>query len=141
MEIKKTILFDEHVNHGGKIVEVGGFYMPIQYTDITNEHLKVRNECGLFDVSHMGEIIVKGKDATKFLEKLVTSNMENAPVNKMTYGLLLYENGGVVDDLMVYKYSNEYYLLVVNASNTDKDYEWLLSHKECWFRTLYYSKR
>ena len=130
MEIKKTILFDEHVNHGGKIVEFGGFYMPIQYTDINNEHLKVRNECGLFDVSHMGEIIVKGKDATKFLEKLVTSNMENAPVNKMTYGLLLYENGGVVDDLMVYKYSNEYYLLVVNASNTDKDYEWLLSHKE-----------
>ena len=129
MEIKKTILFDEHVNHGGKIVEFGGFYMPIQYTDITSEHLSVRNECGLFDVSHMGEIIVKGSDATKYLEKLVTSNMEKAPVKKMTYGLLLYENGGVVDDLMVYKYSNDYYLLVVNASNTDKDYEWLISHK------------
>lgn len=130
MEIKKTILFDEHVNHGGKIVEFGGFYMPIQYTDITSEHLSVRNECGLFDVSHMGEIVVKGPDATKYLEKLITSNMEKAPVMKMTYGLLLYENGGVVDDLMVYKYSNDYYLLVVNASNTDKDYDWLVSHKD-----------
>ncbi len=130
---KKTILYDRHLAHQGKMVEFGGFIMPIEYHDhevngITPEHLAVRHDVGLFDVSHMGEIFVEGPDTIKFLDYLITSNIKDAPAIKMTYGLLCYPDGGVVDDLMVYKFKNDYVLLVVNASNCDKDYAWLLEH-------------
>lgn len=126
--MKKTILYDEHLKHGAKIVEFGGFLMPIEYTNISLEHQAVRKRSGLFDVSHMGEIEIKGSEATDFVNYLLTNDVKEAKNMKMVYGLMLYENGGVVDDLMVYKYDNEHYLLVVNASNKDKDYEWIIEH-------------
>ena len=89
----------------------------------------MREQCGLFDVSHMGEIAITGKDTLAFIDYLITNDIANAQKMKMTYGLLLYPDGGVVDDLMVYKYSDSYCLLVVNASNTDKDYAWITEHK------------
>ncbi|MBQ7277177.1 MAG: glycine cleavage system aminomethyltransferase GcvT [Bacilli bacterium] len=128
--IQKTCLYDNHVKHNAKIVEFGGFLMPLEYTDITSEHLAVRNDAGVFDCSHMGEILVTGKDTLSFLNYLVTCNVKEAKAMKMTYGLLLYENGTVVDDLMVYKINDEKCMLVVNASNTDKDYEYILANKK-----------
>lgn len=128
--VRKTILFDEHVKHGAKMVEFGGFLMPIEYVGITEEHLAVREQCGLFDVSHMGEILITGEDTLPFIDYLITNDITNAPKMKMTYGLMLYPDGGVVDDLMVYKYSDYHCLLVVNASNTDKDYSWIVAHKD-----------
>ena len=130
---KKTILYEKHLEHNGKMVEFGGFIMPIEYHDvepfgITPEHLAVRHDVGLFDVSHMGEIFVDGRDAMKYLDYMLTSNISNAETMKMTYGLLCYPDGGVVDDLMVYKYSEDHVLLVVNASNCEKDFKWLLDH-------------
>ncbi|MDD4056024.1 MAG: glycine cleavage system aminomethyltransferase GcvT [Bacilli bacterium] len=126
---KKTILFDEHLKHGGKIVEFGGFLMPIEYIGITEEHLVVREKCGLFDVSHMGEILITGPDTLVFIDYLITNDITNAPQMKMTYGLMLYPDGGVVDDLMVYKYSDQHCLLVVNAANTEKDYAWITANQ------------
>lgn len=125
---KKTPLYDEHVKRGGKIVEFGGYLLPVEYTSITNEHMKVREECGLFDVSHMGEVFVTGPDSTMYLNYLLTSNMEKLKENRMQYGMALYEDGNIVDDLMIYKFNNEKYLIVVNASNTDKDYEWFVKN-------------
>ena len=132
---KKTILYDKHLENNAKMVEFGGFIMPIEYHDhevngITPEHLAVRHDVGLFDVSHMGEIDVLGKDAMAFLNYLITSNIEKAPLYKMTYGLLCYPDGGVVDDLMVYKIRDDYAMLVVNASNCDKDFAWLKEHQK-----------
>ena len=134
MEVKQTILYDRHLKYNAKMVEFGGFLMPIEYNYLDNnglsfEHMEVRNNCGLFDVSHMGEIYVTGKDAMAFLDYMITSNIIDAPCYRLTYGLLCYEDGGVVDDLMVYKYSDDYVLLVVNASNVSKDFDWLNSHK------------
>ena len=127
---KKTILYDEHVKLGGKIVEFAGYLLPIEYSGITQEHQAVREGCGLFDVSHMGEIAVRGIDTLKFVNWLVTNDIINAPTMKMTYGILLYPNGFVIDDLMVYKFTDDYCLLCVNASNKDKDLEWILAHQK-----------
>ncbi len=127
--MKKTILYDEHIKAGGKIVEFGGFLLPIEYSSIAEEHAAVRNDVGVFDVSHMGEIRVTGKDTIDFLNYLLTNDMRNFSNGKMIYNFMLYEDGGVVDDLMVYKYSDTECLLVVNASNTDKDYAYMLEHK------------
>ena len=129
-EIKKTCLYEKHLENNGKIVEFGGFYMPIEYSGITQEHQAVRENVGVFDVSHMGEVLVEGRDASKFLDYMVTSNITNAPLMKMTYGVMLYDNGTCVDDLMLYKYSNEKILVICNASNTDKDYAYFLDHKK-----------
>lgn len=125
---KKTPLYDEHVKRGGKIVEFGGYLLPVEYTSITNEHMMVRENCGLFDVSHMGEVFVTGPDSTKYLNYLLTSNVEKQTNNRMQYGMALYEDGTIVDDLMIYKYNDEKYLIVVNASNTDKDYNWFVKN-------------
>lgn len=128
--MNKTVLYDEHLKHGAKMVEFGGYLMPIEYTSISLEHQAVRERSGLFDVSHMGEIFIIGRDATKFVNYILTNDVSIYPSRKMIYGLLLNENGGVIDDLMAYKYSDEKYLLVVNASNKDKDYNWLISQQE-----------
>jgi len=123
--MKKTCLYDEHLKHGAKMVEFAGFFMPIEYTNIPLEHQAVRNRSGLFDVSHMGEIEIKGSEANAFLNYLVTNDITKVKPNRMIYALMLYEDGGIVDDLMIYKYNDEHYLLVVNASNKDKDFEWI----------------
>ncbi len=128
--MKKTVLYEEHLRNKAKMVEFAGFMMPIEYQGIAAEHRAVREKCGLFDVSHMGEIKIAGKDATRFVNYLITNDVAGYGENKMIYGLMLKEDGGVVDDLMVYKFSDEHYLLVVNAANKDKDYEWITGRRE-----------
>ena len=112
------------------MIDFGGWSLPVEYTGIIEEHRQVRNAAGLFDVSHMGEITVKGKDATQLVQKLITNNIAAAKEFQVVYSPMCYLDGGVVDDLLVYKYSNENYLLVVNASNTEKDFEWIRQNLE-----------
>lgn len=128
--MRKTPLYDLHLASGGKIIDFGGWALPVEYEGIMKEHEAVRTAAGLFDVSHMGEIIVSGKDAEKYLQKMLTNDISPMEDFQVYYTLMCYPDGGVVDDLIVYRYNPEYYLLVVNASNKDKDYEWLKQHEE-----------
>jgi aminomethyltransferase len=123
--VKKTPIYEKHCEMGGKIIDFGGWALPVEFTGVINEHEQVRTAAGLFDVSHMGEIIVKGPDATQFISNLITNNIIGAEDYQTVYSPMCYSNGGVVDDLLVYKYSNQFYLLVVNAANIDKDFEWM----------------
>lgn len=127
--LKKTSLFSLYEKYGGKIVDYAGWAMPVQFEGLIAEHDAVRSAAGLFDVSHMGEIEIKGKDALLYLQYLLTNNIEAMKDNQIIYSFMCYPNGGVVDDLLVYKYSQDYYLLVVNASNMEKDYKWMIDHK------------
>lgn len=128
MEIKKTALYDVHVQLGAKMVDFAGFSMPIQYSGIRAEHRRVRETVGVFDVSHMGEIEVRGANALQMVERLTINNVGQMEVNQAQYTAMCYEDGGIVDDLLVYKYPDKY-LLVVNAANKDKDLEWILKNK------------
>ncbi len=125
---KKTVLYDEHVRMGAKMVPFGGFIMPVQYTDIIKEHMAVRTAAGLFDVSHMGEIMLEGPDALKNLNLLLTNDYTGMKDGKVRYSPMCNENGGVVDDLLVYRMGGEKYLIVVNASNCEKDFAWMQAH-------------
>ena len=125
MEIKKTCLYDKHVALGAFMSPFGGFDMPIHYTDIVDEHLAVRYHCGVFDVSHMGEVLITGKDAELYVNHIFTNDVRGIPVGKILYGMMCYENGGVVDDLLVYKMADDRFFLVINASNIDKDWAWI----------------
>ena len=124
-ELKRTPLYGKHVELGAKMVEFTGFEMPIQYEGIKQEHEAVRTASGIFDVSHMGEILVEGEKATEFVQHIFTNDISEQVDGQVLYGLMCYENGTVVDDLLVYKYNNQKYYLVVNASNKDKDFAWL----------------
>lgn len=125
--MKKTPLFEKHEQLGGKIVDFGGWALPVQYSGIIQEHEAVRNAAGLFDVSHMGEIEVKGPGALDFMQRLVTGNVSKLNDKQVLYCLMCYEDGGVVDDLLVYRHNVEHFFLVVNASNSDKDFAWIKS--------------
>lgn len=127
--LKRTALADEYQKYDGKTVDFAGWFMPVEFEGILKEHEAVRNNVGLFDVSHMGEIIVTGKDASKFVNYLITNDLEKLIDDQILYTFLCREDGGVVDDILVYKFSEEDLLLVVNASNTQKDYQWIVSHK------------
>lgn len=129
MELKKTPLWSEHKRMGAKLVEFGGWEMPLQYTSIIEEHKSVREKAGIFDVSHMGEILVEGADAIPFVDKLITNSVSKLKSGEICYSPMCYENGTIVDDLLAYKFSESKVLLVVNASNTDKDFEWIESQK------------
>lgn len=122
MELK-TPLYDAHVRYGGRIVPFAGYLLPVQYEGVIAEHLAVRQKVGLFDVSHMGEITMKGKGALASLNHLLTNDFTKMPVGKVRYSIMCYEDGGVVDDLLVYKFGEEDYYIVVNASNRHKDFE------------------
>ena len=127
----KTCLYDKHVALGALMSPFGGFIMPIQYTNITDEHNAVRQRAGMFDVSHMGEIYVSGPDAEKFVNHVFSNDITGMEDGKILYGMMLYPNGTTVDDLLVYKeFEPNNYLLVVNASNITKDYEWLCAQAE-----------
>lgn len=127
----KTCLYDKHVALGALMSPFGGFIMPIQYTNITDEHNAVRHNAGMFDVSHMGEIFVSGPDAEKFVNHVFSNNVTGMEDGKILYGMMLYPNGTTVDDLLVYKeFEPDHYLLVVNASNIAKDFEWLCAQSE-----------
>ena len=125
MTDKRTCLYDKHIALGAKMVPFGGFEMPIQYTDIVDEHNAVRKTCGVFDVSHMGEVLVSGAEAEKFVQYIFTNDIAGAPIGKIYYGMMLHENGGTVDDLLVYKMADDKFFLVINAANIDKDYAWI----------------
>lgn len=124
VRMKRTPLNQVHQDMGGKMVNFAGWNMPVQYSGIIDEHLAVRNKCGLFDVSHMGEIVFSGPDALKNLQQLVTNNVARLSVGQILYTTVCYPDGGIVDDILVYRLAEEEYLLVVNASNTDKDFSW-----------------
>lgn len=130
MVAKKTPLYDEHIKRGGKIVEYAGWFLPVQYEGLIQEHEAVRSTAGMFDVSHMGEIFVKGKDALNYLQYLLTNDISKAVENQIIYSPMCYPDGGVVDDLLVYKFNEEEYMLVVNAANTDKDFKWMIDNKK-----------
>ena len=128
--MKRTALYDAHVALNAKIVDFAGYEMPIQYSSITEEHNYVREKCGIFDVSHMGEICVRGTEAAKFVDSIFTNDALSMADNQVLYGMMCYPTGGVVDDLLVYKFNPEHFLLVVNASNVDKDFDWVVqNHK------------
>lgn len=126
--MKRTPLYEKHVEQKGKLIDFGGWELPVEYTGIIPEHEAVRNAAGLFDVSHMGEVTVTGADAEKTIQRMVTNDISTMKENQIYYSPMCYPDGGVVDDLLIYKYNDEKYLLVINAANTEKDVEWLQSH-------------
>lgn len=130
MNNKRTCLYDKHVALGALISPFGGFDMPIQYSNITDEHQAVRQHCGVFDVSHMGEVLVSGTDAERYVNHIFTNNVEGLAVGKILYGMMCYEDGGVVDDLLVYKMADDRFFLVINAANIDKDWAWIQQQAE-----------
>ena len=128
--MKRTCLYEKHVALGALMSPFAGFDMPIQYTNITDEHQAVRTDCGVFDVSHMGEVVVRGKDAERYLQHIFTNDVKDAPRGKVFYGMMCLENGGTVDDLLVYKMGEQDFFLVINAANIDKDWAWMQKQSE-----------
>jgi len=128
-QMKRTALYDIHKSLGAKMVEFAGFEMPVQYEGIIAEHLAVRNSVGVFDVSHMGEFFISGKDALAFIQKVTTNDASRLVPGKVQYSAACYEDGGIVDDLLVYRF-NDHYMMVVNAANIRKDFEWFSKNLE-----------
>ncbi|HZR78252.1 MAG TPA: glycine cleavage system aminomethyltransferase GcvT [Chthoniobacterales bacterium] len=126
---KRTALYDEHVKLGAKMVPFAGWLMPVQYTGIVEEHQAVRRNLGMFDISHMGQFIIEGKDARSWLNTLLTNNVEKLEVGQGQYTFLLNDKGGIIDDLIAYRIGEARFLLVVNASCIAADLEWLTKHK------------
>ena len=127
MHEKNTPLFDRHIELGGNMVSFGGYLLPTHYSGINLEHLGVRSKAGLFDVSHMGEFIISGSDAESFLQKVTVNDVTSLSVGQAQYSAMCYANGGIIDDILIYKKKNEF-MLVVNAANNEKDLDWLKSH-------------
>lgn len=128
--MKKTPFTDIHIALGAKMHEFAGYNMPIEYSGIIDEHMTVCNAVGVFDVSHMGEIWVKGPRAVPFLQRMLSNNLEALEIGKAQYTAIINDQGGIVDDIIVYHYEPEKYMLVVNASNIEKDWKWLDDHNE-----------
>jgi aminomethyltransferase len=126
--LKQTPLHDEHVRLGAKMVDFGGWSMPVQYTGIIDEHHAVRGKLGVFDISHMGQFFAEGAGALAWLNGLLTNNVERLSIGECQYSFLLNDAGGVIDDLIVYRIGEETYLLVVNAAKIDEDFAWMKSH-------------
>jgi len=124
-----TPLYEIHKKLGAKFMEFGGFEMPLQYTGIIDEHLTVRNKAGVFDVSHMGEIFIEGKDAESFCDWLTPNRVSSLTPGQVHYNFLLNEHGGIIDDLIIYRLSKESFMFCVNASNIQKDYLWIREHR------------
>ena len=127
--MKKTFLYNNHIKLGAKMVDFAGWCMPVQYTSIIEEHNNVRNNAGLFDVSHMGEFFISGNDAIQYLQMLVPQNIAKIKDNQALYCQLTNESGGIIDDLLIYKLKDTLYLVVVNASRLETDYNWFINHK------------
>ncbi len=126
--LKRTPFYNLHTSLGAKIVEFAGFEMPVQYSSIIEEHIAVRRSVGVFDVTHMGEFYVRGNDALNFLQKVTINDAARLKLGRVQYSAMCYENGGIIDDLLIYRMDNQY-MMVVNASNLKKDFDWLLSQK------------
>lgn len=127
MEPKKTALYEVHQKLGAKIVEFGGYLMPVQYKGIIEEHKRVRNSVGIFDVSHMGEFLIKGEKAQEYLQKMTLNDVTKLVDNRAQYSGMCYENGGMVDDLVIERF-HDHYMVIVNASNREKDFRWMKQH-------------
>ena len=127
--INKTPLYDAHIDLGAKIVDYYSFKMPLQYDSIISEHKSVRNNAGLFDISHMGEIVIDGKEATEIVQKIITNDVSNLPDCKALYSPICDEEGGTIDDIIVYKYNPEKYMLVVNCATTKRGFKWINKFK------------
>ncbi len=126
----RTPFFDKHIALGGKIVDFFGWELPVQYTTITQEHNAVRTAAGVFDISHMGQVMVWGPQAAAYLNHITTNNIEKAPLGKGLYAHLLNEKGGVIDDIFVYRLEDDRFLVIVNASRREADLAWMESHKK-----------
>lgn len=126
--MKKTPLNQTHIDAGARMVDFGGWHMPVQYSGLTQEHQAVRTKAGLFDVSHMGEVLVEGERAEEFLNFLVTNNVSRLVDGQALYSVMCYENGGVVDDLLVYRRAPKRFFLCINAGNIEKDWAWIEQH-------------
>ncbi|HWP93792.1 MAG TPA: glycine cleavage system aminomethyltransferase GcvT [Thermodesulfobacteriota bacterium] len=124
-----TALYDIHRQLGAKLVEFAGWMMPVQYSGIREEHLAVRKRAGLFDVSHMGEVEIRGKEAASLCQRIATNDVGKLREFQAQYSLFCNPRGGVVDDVIMYKFSDEHFLICVNAANTAKDYEWIINNK------------
>ncbi|MBC1420689.1 glycine cleavage system aminomethyltransferase GcvT [Listeria seeligeri] len=127
-ELQKTPIHPIYEKYGAKTIDFGGWDLPVQFSGIKAEHEAVRTDVGLFDVSHMGEVLVEGPDSTAYLQYLLSNDIEKIKIGKAQYNIMCYENGGTVDDLVVYKITETKYILVVNAANTEKDYEWMVKN-------------
>ena len=125
---KRTPLYEEHVRLGARMIPFGDWIMPVQYSGIVEEHQAVRNKVGVFDISHMGQLVASGSNAAEWLNRMLTNNIEKLEVRGGQYTFLLNQNGGIIDDLIVYRTAPEEFLLVVNASRTNEDFSWLQSH-------------
>ncbi len=126
--MKKTALTSKHIELGAKMVEFAGYYMPVQYSGVNDEHETVRNHVGIFDVSHMGEFLITGEHALELIQKVSSNDASKLVPGKAQYSCLPNDKGGIVDDLIIYMIEDNKYLLVVNASNIEKDWEWISSH-------------
>ena len=127
--LKKTPLNEVHKELKARMIDFGGWEMPVQYSNVIEEHQAVRNAAGLFDVSHMGEINISGPKAEDFLQYIITNDIKKLAVGRILYTVMCYENGGIVDDFLVHKVADDRYMLCVNASNTYKDFQWLLENQ------------
>jgi aminomethyltransferase len=127
-EYKKTPLYDEHVRLGAKMVPFAGWLMPVQYTSIVAEHQAVRNDVGIFDISHMGQLLVDGAAAGEWLNTILTNNINKLSVGMGQYTFLLNERGGIIDDLIIYRIGEQKFLLIVNAARAEEDFTWLQKH-------------
>ena len=134
--MKKTPLYHSHVALGAKMVPFAGYEMPVQYTGVVKEHLAVRNHAGLFDVSHMGEFLVSGAQATNLIQYVFSNDVERLDIGQAQYGYMPNAKGGIIDDLLVYRIDNQSYLLVVNAANIEKDWNWLVTHNKVFGASL-----
>jgi len=130
IEVKRTPLYEEHLAAKAKLINFGGWEMPVQYAGVIDEHHTVRTKAGLFDVCHMGEINVRGDEALAFIQMLITNDASKLEDGKILYSPMCYPSGGIVDDLLVYRYHPQHFLLVVNASNLDKDYAWMVEQSK-----------
>src|ERR1017187_4572494 len=123
--LKRTALYSAHQKLGAKLIDFGGWEMPVQYTSITDEHLAVRNAAGIFDISHMGEVTISGAGAVEFLNRTLTNDIRKLASGQGQYTLMCNERGGVIDDLYAYRLSADAYFLIINASRIDDDVAWL----------------
>ena len=134
--MRKTPLYQSHMALGAKMVPFAGFAMPVQYTGVVREHLAVRNQAGLFDVSHMGEFLVSGPQAVDLIQYVFSNDVKRLDIGQAQYGYMPNAKGGVIDDLLVYRIDNQSYLLVVNAANIEKDWNWLVTHNKVFGASL-----
>ena len=134
--MKKTSLYKSHLAIGAKMVHCAGFEMPVQYTGVVHEHLAVRHKSGLFDVSHMGEFLVSGPHAIDLIQYVFSNDSRHLDVGQAQYGYMPNAKGGIIDDLLVYRIGSQSYLLVVNAANIEKDWNWLVTHNKVFGASL-----